>query len=134
MMFSPKEIMLLNLIFSSSLGIVALGLFMAMLKRQALPPREPLFLCIRKDNILFRRVPVKRGRYLIGRGSECDILLEGTGIPVIAGELFAAQKLFFKNVAEYPVIKNNFATPPEFEIMPGDEVRLYDYCVTLENA
>jgi hypothetical protein len=133
-MLSPKEIMLLNLIFSSSLGFVALGLFLAMLKRPASPPREPLFLSVRKDNVLFSRIPVKRGRYLIGRGTECDILLEGIGIPVIAGELLAARKLFFKNTAEYPVMKNNSVTPPEFEITPGDEVRLYDYCVTLENA
>ena len=133
-MLSPKEIMLLNLIFSSSLGFVALGLFLAMLKRPASPPMEPLFLSVRKENVLFSRIPVKRGRYLIGRGTECDILLEGIGIPVIAGELLAAQKLFFKNTAEYPVMKNNSVTPPEFEIRPGDEVRLYDYCVTLENA
>jgi hypothetical protein len=133
-MLSPKEIMLLNLIFSSSLGFVALGLFLGMLKRPASPPREPLFLSVRKDNVLFSRIPVKRGRYLIGRGTECDILLEGIGIPVVAGELLAAQKLFFKSTAEYPVMKNNSVTLPEFEIAPGDEVRLYDYCVTLENA
>jgi len=133
-MLTPKEIMLLNLVFSSSLGVTALGLFLATFKRRALPPKEPLFLCVRKDNVLFRKIPVKRGRYLIGRGTQCDILLDGIGIPVIAGELRAAQKLSFRNTAEHPVMKNNSVTPPEFEITPGDEVRLYDYCVTLENA
>ena len=133
-MLSPKEIMLLNLIFSSSLGVVALGLFLAALKRPSLPEREPLFLCVKKGNVLFRKIAVDKGRYLIGRGTECDILLEGMGIPVIAGEFLAAQKLFFKSMAEYPVMKNDLVTPREFEVGPGDEVRLYDYCLTLENA
>jgi hypothetical protein len=133
-MLSPKEIMILNLVFSSSLGMVALLILAASLKRPAVFKRAQLFLYVRRDGVLFRKVPIGAGQYRIGRGNQCDILLEGMGIPVVAGEIIAANKFFFKTVSGYPVTKNSGVTPPEFEIEPGDEVGFFNYSMRLENG
>jgi hypothetical protein len=132
-MFSPKEIMILNLIFSSSLGIVALSLLAASMRRSSLSKKAELFLYVRRDGVLFRKVPIGTGQYRIGRGNECDILLEGMGIPLVAGELIASEKLFFRARSGSPVTKNKSTASHEFEIQPGDEVGFYAYSMRLEN-
>ncbi len=132
-MFSPKEIMLLNLVFSSSLGFVALLLFAGSVRRPSPLKRAELFLSVRKGGVLFRRIPVGKGRYRIGRGNECDILLEGAGIPVVAGELLATNTLFFRSLSGQPVTKNRRMTSPEFELMPGDEIGFCDYSMKVES-
>ncbi len=133
-MISPKEIMVLNMIFSSSLGVVALCLLAASIRRLPLPRRGKLSLSVRKEGILFRTVSIGSGRYRIGRGRDCDILLDGMGIPMLAGEIVVADRLFFRAAPGCHVTKNNGTTPTEFEIVPGDEVGFFTYSMRLENG
>jgi hypothetical protein len=132
-MLSLKEIMFVHLLFSSCMGFVALWLFFAAVKRPSPSKRAELFLCVRKGGVLFRKIPVRKGHYRIGRGMECDITLEGMGIPLLAGELRAATGFVYRNFASYPVMKNNLKTPPEFEVQPGDELEVYSYSMKLES-
>jgi hypothetical protein len=131
-MLATKEIMLLNLIFSSSLGFVALLLFAAAMRRSALPGRPRLFLFVRKDGVLFRKVPIRRGHYRIGRGLQCDVLLDGMGIPIVAGEIRSTDGVIFKNVSESPATRNSVPAGLEFEVLPGDEIGLFNYSMKLE--
>lgn len=131
---SPKEIMILNLIFSSSLGIVALMLLAGSLRRSRRPKREDLFLSVRRDGVLFRKILLKTGRYRIGRGRECDIILEGRGIPLMAGEFVADKGLSFRTLSEYSATKNRERGLREFEVAPGDEVGLFNYSLCVEKA
>ena len=131
-MLSPKEVMLVNMIFSCSLGLVAVALFIdALIPSRSGRPRE-VNLVVRKDGILFRKMRLLKGHYRIGRDPGCDVSLEGMGIPVLAGELVIADRLSFRNFSAFRAALNDLDAGPEFEVRPGDEIRLFDYSFRLE--
>jgi hypothetical protein len=129
-MLSHWMIKLLNLVFVSSLGIVALWLFSSSLasgwvRRVSPSKRAELFLRVSRNGSPYMKLPLEKSHYLIGRGPECDILLKGQGIPLGAGEIYLEDgEYVFKNRETGEIAKK--------KILPGDELILYNYVIQIE--
>jgi len=126
-MFSLWTIKLLNVVFSASLGLVALRLciggFASDKVRKSSPlKRAEFFLRVSKNGSSYMNLVLEKSHYLIGRGPECDILLKGIGIPLNVGEIYLKDgEYIFRDFEEN-----------EEKISPGAELKLYDYCVKVE--
>lgn len=128
-MMSLWTIKLLNIVFSVSLGLVALrlcigGFSSGKLKRSLSSKRAELFMRVSRNGSSYMNLALEKSHYLIGRGPECDILLKGAGIPLSVGELYLKDgEYIFRDFQE-----------KEERIFPGAELKLYDYRIKVERV
>lgn len=140
-MLSHWMIKLLNVVFVFSLGIVAFRLFYRSLisdkaRRSSPAKRAELFLMVSKDGAPLLKFPLGESHYLIGRAPECDIPLKGSGIPLNVGELIVDEEgCFFKNHKTGSADINEELSPEgPIRILPGSQVRLYNYTLMIQNS
>lgn len=138
-MISYWMIKILNTAFVFSFGAVALWLFYKSLasgktRRSSPHQRAERFLGIMKDGSPFITIPLRESHYLIGRATECDIPLNGHGIPLKVGEICRrdghyAFRSFIEGVAR--IDGERVGREPR-EISPGNEIFLYNYSLKIE--
>ncbi len=128
-MMSLWTIKLLNIVFSVSLGLVALRLCIGgfasdKVRRSSPSKRAELFLRVSRNGSSYMNLALEKSHYLIGRGPESDIILKGTGIPLNVGEIYLKDgEYIFRDFQEN-----------EEKLSPDVELKLYDYCVKVESV
>ena len=130
-------IKLLNIVAVFFLGGITLWLLYCSIadrkRRSSSSKRAELFIRVIRNNTPFLNIPFNKSHYLIGRGAECDILLQGMGIPLTVGELYLRDDNYvFRNFQENSVMINNEPIEKETKrIMPGDEIIIYNYAIKI---
>lgn len=120
-------IRLLNALFTSLLGLLSLRLLSWALQcgreneRPGGPGAEPPVLNILRDRAPFLRVLLEKDRYRVGRDSECDIVLKGPGIPLVAGEISARTSGCF------------FSRDRQECLFPSGGIAILNYLLTVES-
>jgi hypothetical protein len=131
-MLSHWMIKLLHVVFVSSLGVAAFWLFCLSLasdriRRSSPSKRAELFLRVKRNSLPYMNIPLVKSHYLIGRGPECDIPLKGTGIPIKAYEIYLEDE-------DYVLRSCEPGENAAHNILPGNELVLYNYTITLEGT
>lgn len=131
-------IKLANMIFAVDLGIILLWLLVSSLtfdkvRRSSTSKRAELFIKVFRDGAPFLKVVPSKSHYLIGRGPECDIRINGEGVPLKVGEFrFKGGGNFFKKFPHNLVYINGCPMDEaEVGISPDDELICYGYTIML---
>ncbi len=131
-------IKLANLIFAVDLGIIILWLLISCLtfdkvRKSSTARRAELFIRVFRDGAPFLKVVPSKSHYLIGRGPECDIRINGEGVPLKVGEFrFKGGGNFFNKFPNNSVyINGSPVAEAEVGISPDDEIVCYGYTIML---
>jgi hypothetical protein len=131
-------IKLANMILVVDLGIITLWLLAGSLtfdkvRRSSPFKRAELLIKVFREGSLFLKFQPKKSHYLIGRGPESDIQINGPSIPLKIGELrFKREGNFFKKFPQNLVYVNRIpVSDDEVCLTSGDEIACYGYLIKL---